>query len=109
MTLSNVNESKATLRIASDTLSSRQISDILGISPSEARERGSPYSSRDPYSKARENAVWLLQSTIDPSQPLEAHIESLVQVVEKNIQRFESLGRNFQIDIFCGYFPNKSQ
>lgn len=99
----------ATLRISSNTISAAEITVILGVKPTNSYEKGTPVSSRNPKSLLRQESVWLLESGLDNSEPLDTHIAKLISLVEGKFDLFKELIPVCHIDIFCGFSSENGQ
>jgi hypothetical protein len=96
-------EYSATLRVSSQTLRLSQLTETLG-EPSDGYDIGDPVSSRRPDSGRRRHSMWLLESGLDRTRPLDEQIEKLVAFVEAHRQIVDSLREQCTVDIFCGLF-----
>lgn len=97
-----VNGTRGTLRIFSAALSPAEISERLSLLPTEAFERGTQMSIRNPASVVRDKAAWFLESGLPASSSVEDHIGALMNLVEDRAQEFASLKAQCNIDIFLG-------
>ena len=103
MTSRPVNEYTASLRVISETLGLAELTNRLG-EPSEGHDLGDPISSSRPDSGRRKHAIWMLESGLDRTRPLDEHIEALVEAVEAQPEAFEAIREKSRIDVFCGLF-----
>ncbi len=101
--------SSASLRIASETMSTGEISRILGMVPSRSFDKGEPVSSVDPGAPRRKEFIWILESGLGDLEPLEAHIAVLVTLVENNITSMKRLFPDCYIDIRCAFSSGSGQ
>jgi hypothetical protein len=95
--------SSAALRVRSAILQPAEITERLGISPSDSVSKDQPISSR-PGSALRGISTWLLKSSRPAEEDLDAHIVDLLDVVLPHRERFLALREQCDVDIFCGYF-----
>lgn len=94
--------SVAALRIYSDLIGIKELNTRLATSPSSSYEKGEPVSPRNPNSPVRKEALWILNSNLDSSQPLEAHIIQLLDFIEQRLPVFNSFVASCEIELFCG-------
>ena len=99
-------KNKASLRISSEITYVKEVTDALGIDPDSFVEKGSRAVLNDPKSYVHLANMWRLESDIDESESLDAHLIRLIEFVESRISVFENLSETCEFDIFCGYFPN---
>ena len=93
---------RATIILSSSTHTSRAITDRLGLTPTGIRDRGDPVSRRNPKSKLREGARWLLRSGISESQPLADHLAVLLDQIEPQLPVLNALlDEGCQLEWFC--------
>jgi hypothetical protein len=96
-------EYTASLRVWSETLRLGELSDRLGP-PTEGHDIGDLISSKRPDSGRRMQAMWMLDSGLDRTRPLDEHIEALVVAAEERAQALDAIRDECRIDIFCGLF-----
>lgn len=112
-TLGTMNTSEktaaATLRIHTTVLSLEDISAALRIEPSEAFAKGERMSLRNPSSAVFEENLWSLDSWAEPRQPLEIHIQQLIDFLEQRLPEIKRLISDCDIDIFCMYSSENGQ
>lgn len=102
------NRYSASLRISSKTLNVADITKILGMQPTRTHEKGEPFSSRNP-SRLRQESLWLLESGLDSSEPLDAHMEKLADFIQEKAVLLKYLIPICYMDIFCGVFSESGQ
>lgn len=102
------NRYSASLRISSKTLNVADITTILGIEPTRTHEKGKPFSSRNP-SRLRQESLWLLESGLNSSEPLDAHMEKLADFIQDKAVLLKYLIPICYMDIFCGVFSESGQ
>ena len=100
--------SRATLRVSSPTLTTTEITERLGREPTEAFERGTLRSPRNPRSSRREEALWLLESNLPAERDLQAQLEWAADTVASMRDQLASLDPA-SIDLFFGWEPPGSQ
>ena len=105
----NSNETIASLRVHSETLSPDDISTTLGKTPTSIGEKGALMSPGNPASHRRETSLWLLESDLPRSVELEDHIAHLLTFIEAHSVQFSRIRAHCETDIFCGFFSHQSQ
>jgi len=80
-----------------------EITEQLGVKPTLQRRKGEWPGPRSPQYK---DDAWHFQPEIAETEPLESHIEELMNVVRPNLDYLKSLKSRFKIDVFCGYRSN---
>src|SRR2546423_15542903 len=99
---------RASVRVSSPTLTSRQLTDHLGRAPTEAFERGTLMSPRNPKSQRRPEALWLLKSDLPDGSGLQAQLEWAAETVASMRERLASLPTG-SVDLFIGWDPPAGQ
>ena len=101
---------KVSFRIGNDELNPLEITEILGISPDRAHQKGDPNTSISKKGKVINyspfsTGVWALTSQADESATLECHLKSLLHILYplKN-ELAEFSNRGYRMDMFCGAF-----
>lgn len=94
---------KATLRIHGDHVPFDEISQRLGVQPTDTHRKGEQ---RGPRSPAYRDDAWHFAPSLPETEPLERHIEALWQVVRPQVDYLKTLKQRFDIDVFCGYRSN---
>jgi hypothetical protein len=85
----------ASLRIVSDTVGTDSISEQLGLKPTSTRTaEGEPAF-----------AVWMLESELAPSSPLEDHLYILLAKLRDRLDALAELSRSANIEMWLGYSP----
>jgi hypothetical protein len=96
-------EYTASLRVSSQTLRLAELTATLG-QPTHGHDIGDPVSSRRPNAALHRHTMWLFESGLDRTTPVDKHIENLVAFVETHRQAVDSLRDQCMVDIFCGLF-----
>lgn len=97
---------KASLRISSKITYVKEITDALEIEPDFFVEKGTRAVPNNPKSYVHPANMWGLESDIDESESLDAHLIRLIEFIESKISVFENLSQTCEFNIFCGYFPD---
>ena len=95
--------SAGSLIIISGSLTPAEISNALVTQPTQAFERGSSLSPGNRQSGTRDAHVWILESGLDSSEPLEAHVTRLIEFLEAKQDKLKELVPSCQFQIFCGF------
>ncbi|MEH2371474.1 DUF4279 domain-containing protein [Nostoc sp.] len=103
----NKSRYSASLCIYSSALSAKEITDMLTTEPTRSHEKGNPMSSRNPNSRIRQGASWILDSKLNEEEPLSAHLEQLLFFIEERVNEFEKLLEVCEMDIYCGFFSTE--
>ncbi len=93
----------ATLRIHGDGVPFEEISQRLGVQPTNLHRKGER---RGPRSPVYRDDAWQFQPSLPETDPLERHIEALWQVVRPAVDYLKALKQRFKVDVFCGYRSN---
>ncbi|QEG02174.1 hypothetical protein Mal15_62590 [Stieleria maiorica] len=93
----------ATLRIHGMDIPFDEITEQLGVKPTMHRRKGER---REPRSPQFKDDAWHYEPDLSETEPLEAHIEGLMNVVRPNLNYLKSLKSRFKIDVFCSYRSN---
>lgn len=101
--------SDATLRIFSRKLSVGEISELLGTEPTAYHVMGSKAAPDHPKSYVHPRNVWLWSSGLDKSDPLEAHLEEIVEFIATHDPALKELQQSCDMDIFCGFISDAEQ
>ena len=85
----------ASLRIASDELHAESIGELLDLHPTSTREaEGEPAFT-----------VWMVDSGIEPSAPIEDHLYILVERLRDRRDALIDLARRANVEIWLSYSP----
>jgi hypothetical protein len=99
----------AALRIHSQNLAADEITTALGSEPTRTAAKGEPMSPRNLKSALFKEHLWLLSSTIAKTKPLQDHISQLLEFIEQKLPVLKELGKNCEMDLFCGYSSGNGQ
>jgi hypothetical protein len=86
---------QASLRVASEELDAERIGELLGRNPSSTRE-----SEGDPTF-----TVWVLESGLDPSAPIEDHLYILMEGLSDCRDALRELTRRANAEVWLSYSP----
>ncbi len=95
---------RASLCIHSKVVSAKNITEILGTSPTNYYEKGTAISTRNSNSIIRKESTWILDSKVLEEEALHLHIEQLVCFIEDHSKEFNTLVDTCNMEILCGFF-----
>ncbi|MFJ4598106.1 DUF4279 domain-containing protein [Kitasatospora sp. NPDC088861] len=101
--------SAGSLRITSWTVRASEISVRLGITPDHEYERGSLSSPRNPLSRRRGAAVWILKSGLDNDRWPEEHVAELLRRLVGKHDELASLAADCKLELFLGFGSESGQ
>lgn len=93
-------EFSASLQVTSTTRDVTEISSRLSIKGTSEIQRGQPVSKR-PGAVPAVASIWTLESTLERSNPLEAHVGHLIGQIQDQGDVLWALSSNCQIEIWC--------
>lgn len=101
--LTDKTTSSASVRIFGFRLNFEKISQALGIKPSHTHRAGEP----DFHQKPHVSDLWLLDSPLPDTQPMDAHIEWLRGFLAPHYSFLCELKEDTQIRSYCGFTANE--
>lgn len=96
-------EAAVSLRISSGVLSVSDITQIVGVSPSESYEKGELISKRSRLPKYREESGWFIESGLSSSIPIEEHLQKIAEFIDDHLPALQSLTAECDIGIYCNF------
>jgi len=108
MTNKTEKEYYASFVITSKTISADTIQNTLGLRADELREMGARISNR-PGSTVSAHALWSFRSKIGRSEPIEKHVENLLDLIEAKKSELGSLRLECVLEIWCFVSFEESQ
>ncbi|MBP0011374.1 MULTISPECIES: DUF4279 domain-containing protein [unclassified Roseofilum] len=92
--------------IFSKVITAQEMMKYFSIEPTRFYEKGTPLSQRNPKSKRRETAHWILESQLKEVEPLHLHIENLISLIENHadINGLKKIASDCKFEMYCGYF-----
>jgi hypothetical protein len=93
-------ENRATLVIASESISAEEIQSILAIAGDELVEKGTRLSNRL-GSKVFEHSAWKLKSKLEEERPIDQHIQTLLDQMETKQRELSKLAESCSIELWC--------
>lgn len=101
--------SSASIRIASRSTDADRISRLLDTEPSVSYKKGLPVNSRNPGGPLRQEHLWIMESGLDTSRSLDAHLAKLVTFIEQKTEDLKRLLPDCEIGLFCGFSSGNGQ
>lgn len=98
----------ASLIISSETISSEEITALMGVPASRAFQKGQPIGSRT-SGILRRRSVWMLISPLGDTQDLASHLKWLVEILEPRIEVLRAILPKCKIELFCGFSSENGQ
>lgn len=98
------NTNRATLVITSSILKAQDITNHLRINPSTSHERGTPLNPKIPGKNIRDQSSWILRSKLNRESPIEEKINELLNVIQTNLNLFQQIEQQINIEIYCSVF-----
>ena len=102
-----LHKSVATLRIFGDSLDPEELSRLLGCRPTKSGVKGQIRCSTPPEI-LHKSGSWLLDATPQMPANLDAQVVELFNRVDKDLALWESLTRDYDVDLFCGFFMTET-
>ena len=101
--------SSASLRISSEIITIKEICEILNTNASNSFAKGTLLDTRNPNSLLRPENLWILNSNLNDSLPLEKHIEELTNFLEQKSENLKKLIGKCEFEVFCGFSSTSGQ
>ena len=102
-----LHESAVTLRIVGDALKPDAVSRLLGCQPSFAFAKGDIKPSKiKPL--VRKSGMWALEARRKQPADLDAQIAEIFGRLPTDLAVWATLGKEFDIDIFCGFWMRET-
>ena len=103
--MSRPEHTKAALRIWGDDLVPSEISRLLGAPPTTSERKGDNLTGeRSRYKGIAKTGGWRLVAAVNHEGDLEAQIKDIFSQLSFDLSVWREIGRNNQIDVFCGVF-----
>lgn len=88
------------IRIFAPGLSPEDVTGNLQITPDHMHHEGD-YPGNNPTRSAYKHGMWSLKSKIAEKEPLEAHLENLLSILEPNRSYINQLAQRATVDFYC--------
>ena len=99
--------SRASFRIAGDTLDPKEISSCLELEATLSGVKGELVRSGSPA--VRRTSVWILRCPLEKSAPMEEHLKWLLNLLEPKAGIIKGIADRFCVDLFCGFSSENGQ
>ena len=97
------------MRITSRSLSAAQISEAIGVQPTQSFDKGSEVTIRGRQRGSREHTMWLLESPLARKSPIEQHLDRIARFLQTHQSQLSSLETSCDVDAFCLYSSDNGQ
>lgn len=95
---------RGAIRIFGEIVTAREITERLGIAPTEAHEKGEQIRTRSARAATWTTAVWLLDSGLPTTSPIESHVEALLDKLEDHGEDLRQLSKEGCVsELFLGF------
>lgn len=89
-------------RISGSELDPNKVSQVLGLVPDNAHLKGEQ--PKDPRRSAYKQGLWGLRSKLSNEDPLSAHLESLLAILEPSQEQILKLSEQNTVDFYCSLY-----
>jgi hypothetical protein len=100
--------SKASLRIFGDNLIPDEVSGLLGCAPTEAWTKGQVEHSRSGREVVRKSGAWFLRAAEAEPENLNDQVAELLSQMTSDLDVWATVTREYDVDLFCGWFMEES-
>ena len=100
--------SSATLRIFGDDLNPEEITKLLSCEPSQSQTKGQTFTSKSGRTRTAKTGLWRLSAGDREPENLDAQVIEIFQQLPDDLNIWEQLATNYDLDISCGLFLGKS-
>jgi hypothetical protein len=90
------------------TLLPEQMEAVIGIPPTRSHKIGEPRSMRT-NGGVYDRHYYSIQSTISDTEPLDKHIEQILSMLERRVDRVKQLASGASFSLFCGFSSGNGQ
>ena len=102
--MAHLQRAVATLRIAGDDLLPDEVSDLLGARPTTSHAKGQELNFHSDRSRIIKCGIWHLSATDTQPENLDSQVAEILGQLTGDLPVWRSLGKRFDIDLFCGWF-----
>lgn len=95
------------LRVASWSLSGKQLTDRLGLSPTSVDERGTPIGRSG--TATREATIWIIDDGLPDNDSISAHLTAPLDLIEPRLSLISQLPSPSECDIVIGFGSDSGQ
>ena len=98
---------KAAFRVGSnDSFDPAEVSGVLGFEPTTSGRKGEIRGNGRP---PRRNSIWSLHSPLASQEPLDKHLEWLLDRLEPKADAIGGISQRYEVDFFCGFSSENGQ
>jgi hypothetical protein len=91
------------LRLFGEALDPEEVTRLLGCQPTEARRKGDIIPDKR-YHRVASTGIWRLEGRLSHTTEIEEQVTALLSAVTSDLQVWQRLGKELDMDIFCGVF-----
>ena len=88
------------IRIFAPNLLPEDVTANLQITPDHVHHQGD-YPRNNPKYSPYKHGMWLVRSKVSEREPLEAHLDALLSVLESNLSYIKALPKVTTVDFYC--------
>jgi len=104
-----LHRSAAALRIGGDTLVPEEISKHLGAAPTYCRVKGETWHDENTEREyVARTGQWQLDAADRQPEDVDGQVAEILSKLTDDLEIWRYLARNFEIDLFCGWFKEGS-
>ena len=105
--VATISRTKATLRIIGDALIPEEVTNLLGVEPTEAQHKGQELRGSTGISRTARFGMWRLRATETTPGDLDAQVQEILAHLTNDIGIWNQLASQYEIDLYCGWFMEK--
>ena len=106
--MAHLARSKASLRIFGDDLIPDEVSRLLGCTPTEAWIKGQVKILRSGRELVRKSGAWFLKIAAAEPENLNGQVSELLAQMTSDLDVWKTVTRQYDVDLFCGWFMEES-
>ena len=94
---------RGAIRITSEVITTREVTQKLRLKPTRTYEKGEHARTKSSHPATWSASVWVLDSGLPSTAPLEAHIETLLDKLEDHTEVLQELAIENEVEFFLGF------
>jgi hypothetical protein len=103
--MAQLQKSAVTLRIMGDDLVPKEITRLLGASPTLAYAKGDKkVGGKTGKVWIRKGGMWSLSAADKEPENVDAQIDEILSQLTSNLSVWVGIGKRYKMDLFCGFF-----
>jgi hypothetical protein len=103
--MAQVQKSSVTLRIGGDDLIPLEITKLLGVQPTTAETKGDKIvGCKTGHVRIARMGIWMLEAEDREPEGMNGQVQELLGQLTSDLAVWKSIGKKYQIDLFCGIF-----